>query len=173
MKRAVCAECGWQGVAVACERCGRIADGVETECEIHPDRRAAFLCVVCGMPLCASCAVPSGTAHLCGDPAHSTVLNDWVSFRSVPSSVAADLIVRNLTLNRIAAQAFDRSISGVDRSTAVWIKREDLASAETLLATLDIDALEERDGSPAGSPKRRRTSNSRRAVRPSRKRTAS
>jgi len=122
-----------------CPSCGTLA-GDPLECERHPDRPAEAACVVCGMPLCRSCA-PDRPA-LCPDPEHATIAAKWVRLFAANSEFEADCVTQNLKERNVPSRTFSRRrFAGpgpTDDSDVVrvFVTTEDLARAERCLADL-------------------------------------
>ncbi len=130
---------------VFCPVCGRLSrPEVHIPCEHHPDTAAAAVCVVCGRPVCGRCAHAVQGATVCDRPDHDTVHAQWRVVEEVADPFAADLLVRNLSLNGIPAQAFDHKAfaarTGLDERSRVrvYVHAEHLAAATALLDRLEI-----------------------------------
>lgn len=108
-----CARCGERYAgSEACPVCGALPEPVS--CELHPDREARELCVVCGRALCAECRHGQGRIALCADHGEVRVMDGWAQVYSATSDVEAQLLRDNLRAEGVEAQIFsqrDRAFS--------------------------------------------------------------
>lgn len=108
-----CARCGERYAGSdACPVCGALPEPVR--CDLHPDREAPELCVVCGRALCAECRQGQGRVALCPGHGEVRVMDGWAQVYSATSDVEAQLLRDNLRAEGVDAQIFsqrDRAFS--------------------------------------------------------------
>ncbi|MGA9115686.1 MAG: hypothetical protein WB626_02815 [Bacteroidota bacterium] len=66
-----------------CPRCGVLLAPAHPACDLHPDREAAGVCVLCERLLCGECAWRAGARSVCAAHAGVFFRGEWVEvFRS-------------------------------------------------------------------------------------------
>jgi len=119
----VCTSCSAQLPAgqMYCGVCGSFLEiekeNINIECEMHSNRRAVGLCVICSKPVCRDCKVKSAGKILCQDPDHGIILQDWRLLHMPDSEFEAEAFVRNLGDSGIIAKTFSLH----DHVTAHWL----------------------------------------------------
>lgn len=106
------------------------------------------------MPLCRSC----GGQHpaLCADPEHASLVERWVRVFATNSEFEADCLSQNLKDRAVASRSFSsRSFTGLCPTSAsdavrVFVKKEDLETAEACLAELTGPLGDEADTTVEG-----------------------
>jgi hypothetical protein len=145
----VCTQCSAQLPAgqMCCGVCGSFLEvereNINIECEMHPNRRAVGLCVICSKPVCRDCEVKVTGKILCQDPDHGIILQEWRLLHMPDSVYEAEAFVRNLGDSGIIAKTFSLH----DHITAHWlsdnrvlifVKKTEEEKARTLLKELNL-----------------------------------
>lgn len=113
-------------------------------CKIHGDRPATGACVVCGKPVCESCAVRKVGKILCDDDEHVKIAFDWVAVCSASTQEEADMIRANLEGAGIEALVFSQAdrvfftTVGDLAVNEVMVPKNSLEDAKRVLIALNI-----------------------------------
>ena len=146
----ICKNCSTQLQAEQkfCYVCGTLLDTSEendciVECEMHPDRRAVGICVICGKPVCSDCEVKSSGKILCADPEHRILLQEWCGIFHTDSEFEADAFMRNLADGGIEAKTFSLHDHSAmhwfnENRIEVFIRKLDNEKAKALLKELHL-----------------------------------
>jgi uncharacterized C2H2 Zn-finger protein len=119
----------------SCPACGHIHHGT-LDCERHPDRTAAGVCVVCGDGVCRECDTTEELHHACPDHREIPVIQGWAQIYSTSDTVEANLIRENLQSEGVDAAV----LSQKDRSFAVDLG--DLSPVRILVPAYDyVEAM--------------------------------
>lgn len=131
-----------------CRWCGTLAgpaeeNGFAIGCEIHHERGAVGLCIICSKPVCADCEVMSHGKILCHEPEHRIMLQEWSTVHEPDSEFEADALVRNLADNGIEAKTFSLhdhvAARWVDENRVlVFVRKSDMENAISLLKELNL-----------------------------------
>ncbi|MBR9990714.1 MAG: DUF2007 domain-containing protein [Gemmatimonadetes bacterium] len=95
----------------ACPACGHIHNGT-LNCQRHPEREAAGVCVVCSDALCDECDAIDEMHHACADHSAIPVIEGWAQIYTTSDEMEADLIKGNLQSEGVDASV----LSQKDRS---------------------------------------------------------
>ncbi|GJQ19853.1 MAG: hypothetical protein HBSIN02_02080 [Bacteroidia bacterium] len=99
-----------------CPHCGTLTGLAEQiGCGRHPDRQAAAVCIMCGMPVCDSCAVKKHGKWFCKDHASVHVEQDWALVLESP-----DINKAELARSVLEAGGFHVIVRNFGPNTAVW-----------------------------------------------------
>ncbi|MEK6649953.1 MAG: hypothetical protein AABY75_03185 [Bacteroidota bacterium] len=127
----------------SCLWCGRWQNGHMPMCESHESTPSFGVCVVCGRPVCASCAETHDGRLLCDDRAHHEVAESNLLLVTLPSEFEADWIVTNLRQTGVAAVQYSmRSYATAwwfptARPVRVFVPAAEANKARELLSRFD------------------------------------
>lgn len=118
MKITRCKDCGKEITADSdfCPHCGALA-GVPEQivCELHPDRQAAAVCIICRTALCDFCATRRRERWFCKNHASVRVEQDWAIVLESP-----DINKAELARSVLDAGGFHVVVRNFGPNTAVW-----------------------------------------------------
>ena len=100
----------------SCLWCGRWQNGHMPMCESHGSTPSFGVCIVCGRPVCASCAETRKDRLLCDDPDHHTLAESHLLLLALPSEFEADWILTNLRQAGVSAVQYSMR----SHATAWW-----------------------------------------------------
>jgi hypothetical protein len=128
-----------------CRNCGILFHhDTNVECENHSGRDAVGICVVCGKPVCDYCMKTGEGKTYCDDAAHAQVPVTHAKLAAAVSEFGADLVVKNLVANGIAALVFSQHRYSHfyrftdDAPASIFVRKEMAEAAHRLVEEMDL-----------------------------------
>jgi len=118
--------------ADACPMCGRVQ--APTSCELHPDRPAVGVCVVCGRALCEACNKGEGKEYLCEVHREVEIVEGWAEIYSTGDDVEADLI-----RDRLQSEGIDAQVLSQRDHYTITVGMGDLAVVRVLVPAYEYE----------------------------------
>ena len=116
----------------ACPACGHLH--VDEQCDVHPDRQAKGLCVICDTAVCDECNRGGASHFLCEEHRAIPVEQGWAQVYTTADDFEAQLIRENLE----AAGVDARVISQKDHF-AVPVDLGDLSGVRVMVPAFSYD----------------------------------
>lgn len=94
-RRLLCGACGraLDADGEYCPHCGTVIKRDRpAQCEIHPEKRGASRCILCGTVMCEVCAKRTSGRYVCARHKRVTIVQDWATVFESPDVAEADLI---------------------------------------------------------------------------------
>ncbi len=118
--------------ADACPACGRLQ--APANCELHADRPAVGVCVVCGRAVCASCNKGKGKQFVCDVHQDVEIVEGWAEVYSTGDDVEADLI-----RDRLKAEGIDAQVLSQRDHYTITVAMGDLAMVRVLVPAYEYE----------------------------------